>query len=166
MTMLRILHILLMPTTRPRRLAAAIVTLATLATATSAAAQRTAADSVLALDSAWARAYATNDTALALRVMADDFFMTTSSGGVKDRAAELADIRATPGLRMDYFRTEQVRSRLYGSAAVVTGVAAWQFAMNERVNAIRRRYTAVYARGGPLGWRLVALHMGQAPAGS
>jgi hypothetical protein len=64
---------------------------------------------------------------------------------------------------MDYFRTTDVRSRVYDGAAVVTGEAAWQFEMNGRVVSNRRRYTAVYSRGGPLGWQLVALHMGRAP---
>ena len=122
-----------------------------------------ASESILAIDSAWARAYARNDTVLAKQLMADDFFMTTTSGAVKDKTAELGDVRAQPGLRMDYFRTNDVRSRVYDGAAVVTGEAAWQFEMNGRVVANRRRYTAVYARGGPLGWQLVALHMGRAP---
>src|SRR3990170_4229161 len=61
-------------------------------------------------DSLWASNYVTHDSASAVNLMADDFFMTTSSGTVKDRAAELEDIRARPGLRMDYFRTEDVRA--------------------------------------------------------
>lgn len=114
-------------------------------------------------DSLWARNYALHDTASALHLMADDFFMTTSSGTVKDRAAELGDIRAQPGLRMDYFRTEDVRARDYGDTGVVTGLASWSFEMNGRTSTVRRRYTATYKRGGPLGWELVALHMGASP---
>ena len=125
--------------------------------------QRGGSESILAIDSAWARSYARHDTVLAKQLMADDFFMTSTSGAVKDKAAELGDVRAQPGLRMDYFRTSEVRSRVYEGAAVVTGEAAWQFEMNGRVMSNRRRYTAVYARGGPLGWQLVALHMGRAP---
>jgi hypothetical protein len=153
-----------------RRLPATAITLLTLATPPSSEAQRRTSDSqravndsLLALDSAWARTYALHDTVVAGQLMAEDFFMTTTSGEVKSKAAELGDVRRQPGLRMDYFRTAQVRSRVYGNAAVVTGEAAWQFEMNGRVITNRRRYTAVYARGGPLGWQLVALHMGRAP---
>jgi hypothetical protein len=35
--------------------------------------------------------------------------------------------------------------------------------MNGQTNDTKRRYTIVYARGGPLGWRIVAMHMGRAP---
>jgi hypothetical protein len=34
--------------------------------------------------------------------------------------------------------------------------------MNGNSSTVRRRYTAVYSRGGALGWRMVALHMGRA----
>ncbi len=114
-------------------------------------------------DSLWARNYAIHDTAAALQLMADDFFMTSSQGRTKDRLEELADIRPSQGLTMRYFRTEGARLREYGEAGVVTGIAAWSYEMNGRESTVRRRYTAVYRRGGPLGWQLVALHMGVAP---
>jgi serine-type D-Ala-D-Ala carboxypeptidase/endopeptidase len=125
--------------------------------------QREPADSsLLRVDSAWARSYAMNDTATALQLMSDDFFMTTTTGTVKNKAAELADVRPAPNLRMKYFRTEQVRTRTYGDAGVVTGVAEWSFEMGGSTSTLRRRYTALYSRGGRLGWLLVALHMGRA----
>lgn len=112
------------------------------------------------VDSAWARSYATNDTALALNVMAPDFLMTSPNGRLKDRATEMADIRATPGLTMHYFRTSDVQVRIQDGTAAVAGLAAWEFEFQGRTNATRRRYTATYARGGPLGWQLIALQMG------
>ena len=117
---------------------------------------------LLALDSVWARNYATHDTTKAKALMADDLFVTSVNGSTKDRETELRDIRPAGGLTMEYFRTEQVRVRVYGSAGVVTGVAAWAFQMNGRASSFRRRYTATYVQGGPLGWQLVALHMGRA----
>lgn len=123
-----------------------------------------AADSLRALDSAWARTYATHDTALALSLLSPDLIVTSASGALKDRARELGDIRPFPGLAMRYFRTSDVRVRAQGDGGVVTGLAEWEFTLNGRVNTVRRRYTAVYARGGPLGWQMVALHIGLAPA--
>jgi hypothetical protein len=118
---------------------------------------------VLSLDSLWARTYATHDTVGASRLMSDQFFMTSANGAVKNKAAEMNDIRPSPGLRMEYFRTEDVKVHVYGSAAVVSGFAVWAFDMNGRSSSARRKYTAVYLRGGPLGWQLVELHMAAAP---
>lgn len=143
-----------------------IATFALSMTAGTAVAQAPSSDvrALLALDSVWARNYATHDTANALKLMADDFFMVGTNGTTtKDRATELGDIRPNPGLKMEYFRTEQPRVHVYGSTGVVSGVASWAFEWNGRPNTARRRYIAVYARGGPLGWRLVELHMAPPP---
>lgn len=123
------------------------------------------ADSVRRLDSLWANAYATHDTVFALRAMADDFTMTAGSGTKKDRRAELGDVRESPGYVVQYFRSRDVDVRVHGGAAVVTGRLEWIAAPAGRTAPeTRRRYTATWVRGGPLGWRLVALHVGPAPA--
>lgn len=131
--------------------------------AVNGAAAQSAVDSVRALDSAWARAYATHDTTLALALFAPDLLVTSANGSLKSRADELGDIRPQPGLRMQYFRTSEVNVRVYGRSAVVTGLASWRFTFNERDSEVSRRYTAVYVAGGALGWRMVGLHMGRAP---
>jgi ketosteroid isomerase-like protein len=130
-----------------------------------AAAQRNAADSVSFLDAAWAYAYRSHDTTFAKRLFAADLVVTSANGALKDREMELNDIRPTPDLMMEYFRTDSVRVRVHGNAAVVTGIAEWRFRYRGQSTTNRRRYTAVYTRGGPLRWRMVALHMGRA-AGS
>jgi hypothetical protein len=117
------------------------------------------------LDSAWARAYATHDTTIALSLFAENIVVTSVGGALKDRAGELADIRARPDLKMEYFRTSDFQVRIHEGTAVVTGLAEWRYTMNSQVSNPRRRYTAVYVRGGPLGWRMLALHMGRAPEG-
>ena len=85
----------------------------------------------------------------------------SSNGAVKDRATELADVRPAAGMKLKSFTTSQVRVRLYGTAGVVTGIVEWAFD-GGKTSVTRRRYTAVYAKGGPLGWQLVTLHMGRA----
>jgi ketosteroid isomerase-like protein len=122
-----------------------------------------AVDSILALDSAWARAYVTHDTVFARALFADDFVDTRSGGQVTGREAELADVRPIAGIHVEYFRTEDVRCRVYESTAVVTGLAVWSVNANGQSSTLRRRYTAVYVRGGPLGWRMAALQLGSAP---
>lgn len=127
----------------------------------SAAAQSTR-DSLLALDSAWARSYATSDTALANKLFDDSLIVTGGNGRLKDKKGEMADVGPLPpGFQIHYFRTSDVRAQ--ARAGVVTGLAEWSWTFNGRTSTARRRYTAVYARGGPLGWRMVALHIGPAP---
>ena len=136
-----------------------------LATAGAARAQG-GADTVRRLDSAWARSYATHDTALAQSLFAEDILVTSTNGAVKNRAGEIADVRPQAGLKMAYFRTKDVDVRMHANrTAVVGGIAEWSFEYNGRPNEVRRRYTAVYVPGGPLGWRMVALHIGRAPEG-
>jgi len=130
-----------------------------------AMAQQNAADSVAFLDSRWAYAYRSHDTTFAKRLFAAELVVTSANGTLKDREKELDDIRPAQDLEMDYFRTDSVRVRVHGTAAVVTGIAEWRFIYRGQPATNRRRYTAVYTRGGPLRWRMVALHMGRA-AGS
>jgi ketosteroid isomerase-like protein len=145
------------------KLPLALVALATLLPL-SARAQSPAADSVRALDAGWARAYATHDTTFASRLFADDLTVTVASGRIKTKADELRDVAPAEGLRVHYFRTVGVDVRLEADSAVVTGIAEWEFEHGGRVSAVRRAYTATYARGGPLGWRMVALQLRAAPA--
>jgi len=129
--------------------------------APSAGAQSTR-DSLLVLDSAWARSYATADTALANKLFDDSLIVTSGTGRLKDKKGEMADVGPLPpGFQIHYFRTSDVR--VQPRAGVVTGLAEWSWTSNGRTSTTRRRYTAVYARGGPLGWRMVALHIGPAP---
>jgi ketosteroid isomerase-like protein len=123
----------------------------------------TPADTLRRLDSLWARSYATNDTVLGGKLFDDSLVVTSSNGRVRDKKSEMADVGPTPGGQIHYFRTSDVQARAYGSAGYVVGLAEWSYTYNGRKGDYRRRYTAVYARGGPLGWRMVALHIGPAP---
>ena len=121
------------------------------------------ADTIRRLDSLWARMYQTHDTVTADKLYADDLVFTATQGNLKTKAQEMADVRPYPGTTVDYFRTASADVRIYGSTAVVTGQAEWKTTSGANSSEVRRRYTMVYARGGPLGWRIVAVHMGRAP---
>lgn len=111
---------------------------------------------VRALDSLWSRMYAMHDTAAALQLYADGLVFVSANGNTKTRAQELADIRATPGLKMDYFRSTPTAVRVYDRLALVTGDAEWSFSMSGGpARRVQRGYTAIYVRGGPLGWRIL-----------
>ena len=118
---------------------------------------------VRALDSLWARMYATHDTAVALRLYADDLLFTGGNGSRKTKQQELADVRPAAGLVMDYFRTTPDSIVVRGDTATVTGRAEWRFTMNGNAREVRRSYTHTYVRGGELGWRIVAVNMGSVP---
>jgi hypothetical protein len=133
-----------------------------LAMPVAARAQATARDSVARLDSAWARSYAVHDTATAQALFARDLMVVGGNGATKNREGELRDIRPAAGLKMHFFRTSDVTIHCYTGSCAVVGVAEWEFEFNGRVNTTRRRYSANYVRGGPLGWQMVALHISTA----
>lgn len=49
---------------------------------------------------------------------------------------------------MDYFR------------ATPTGAAEWRFTWNGQTREVQRAYTIMYSKGGPPGWRILAVHIG------
>jgi ketosteroid isomerase-like protein len=134
-----------------------------LTVAVSSASAQTPSELVRVLDSAWARSYATHDTAFAQALFATELAVTSGAGAVKTREEELADVRPSTGLQMHFFRTKDVDVRMYPGTAIVIGLAEWEFEMGGQTRNFRRRYTAVYVRGGSLGWRMVALHLSPAP---
>jgi hypothetical protein len=133
---------------------------AALLVSASAGAQSTAAQ-LRAIDSTWAHTYFTHDTATFLKIVAPEVVITATNGSTKDRAKELEDVKPYPGMTVNYFRSANVT--VIERAGVVIGTLEWETSSNGRTSPIRRRYTATYAKGGPLGWQMVALHIGQAP---
>lgn len=147
-----------------RTLMAAGVIAITLAGGSSAG--QSSQETLRTLDTGWARAYVAHDTGFALRLFHEHLVVTSGAGQLKNRDGELADIRHTPGLKVHDFRTVDVRIQVYDSTGVVTGRAEWSFTTGGRKSDARRRYTATYARGGPLGWQMVALHLSSVPPSS
>ena len=130
--------------------------------AVAAAAQSPSVEQIRALDSVWTRSYFTHDTVAAMSVLSPDIFITATNGSFKNRDAELNDVREYPGTTVNYFRSTDVTVRRYQGSAVVTGQLEWEMNTGGRTSALRRRYTAVYAPGGPRGWHMVVLHIGAA----
>lgn len=112
------------------------------------------------LDSLWASLYAQHDTASAIQLYSESLVFLSADGRHKTRAEELGDIRPAPGLTMEYFRSNPTTVKTFDRVAVVGGTASWRFAMNGTPRQIERPYTAIYGRGGPLGWRILAVQMG------
>lgn len=118
--------------------------------------------SVRRLDSLWANAYASHDTAFSAALLDPRIMIVSANGNIKSRARELADVAPDSSSRVDYFRSRDVQVHLYDRAAVVVGILEWSLTSGGRTTVIRRRYSAMYAQGGALGWRIVALNIGAA----
>lgn len=88
------------------------------------------------------------------RIYSDEFIYTTPDGEVRDKARQLAFTRAGD-LRLESGRSDDVRVRVYGDTAVMTGRFTAKGKFRDRAIDIRERYTAVWVKGRGR-WRLVA----------
>ena len=79
---------------------------------TARAPAQTVRDTLLRLDSAWARLYGTADTGLANELFDDSLFVTSGNGRIKNKTGEMADVGPLqPGFEIHYFRTSDVPAR-------------------------------------------------------
>ncbi len=113
---------------------------------------------VMALNRAWAEAITKGDPAALDRLFADDLVVTSGSGEIRNKPSEIKDAASAPDPNFIWihpFTTEDVRVRIYGDAAVVTGLAKWTFRYKGPDVNQQRRYTHLYVkRHGQ--WRIVA----------
>jgi ketosteroid isomerase-like protein len=79
-----------------------------------------AAKQILELEKQWSVANVQKDIATLDRIMADDYIGIESVGMVANKAQEIADIR-TGGVVVEAEQPTQMKVRLYGNTAVVTG---------------------------------------------
>lgn len=113
---------------------------------------------VLALNRAWAGAMVRGDRAALERIFSDDLVVTSGSGAVRGKEGELKDTTGSPDVKTYFFNTEDLRVRVYGGAAVLTGHARWRINYRGRDIDNERRYTCVYARERGR-WRMVAMQL-------
>ena len=103
------------------------------------------------------------DTAELGRLLADDLTYTHSTGVVETKEQFLAAI-SSQATRYRSIEPSEVRIRVYGEAAVVTGKVAMQATSRGQDLAFTARFTAVYARLGDA-WKLVAWQTTRLPEG-
>jgi ketosteroid isomerase-like protein len=114
---------------------------------------------ILALNREWAGAMVRGDRAALERIFSDDLFVTASNGTVRGKEGELNDTAGgDTSVKTYFFNTEDVRVRVYGDAAVLTGQAKWRINVGGRDIDNERRYTCVYAREKGR-WRMVAMQL-------
>jgi ketosteroid isomerase-like protein len=83
------------------------------------------------------------------------FTLTGSTGTLTTREQEVADLRS--GTRYQVFRNRDSRVRLYGDAAVVTGITHVEGQAQGKPYALDFQFTDTYVRR-PQGWVIVASH--------
>jgi ketosteroid isomerase-like protein len=75
---------------------------------------------VLAVEHAWMQAYLDDDVTALDSILANDYTLTDSTGGVSTKADDLANAR-THRVHFDAYDTSDLHVRVWGDTAVVTG---------------------------------------------
>ena len=101
--------------------------------------------------SAYLAAMRKGDAAAIAPFFADDYAATTETGGVQTKAQRLEWAKGDAA-RLSTLDYQDLKVRVYGETAVVTGLAASQGEGGTKVN---RRFTHVWVRQGGE-WRMVA----------
>lgn len=117
---------------------------------------------VLARNQAWCDAIVKGDKAQLENLLDDDFIITSGDGNLRDKAAELKDLLPTEDLKTLFFRTEQLRVRVYGDSAVLTGRAVWRINYKGREIDNERRFTSLFVKQNGV-WRIAAQQMTRPP---
>jgi len=117
---------------------------------------------LLALETAWDDAVVAKDTTALERIIADDFVMIGADGTVSDKRQLIEGI-ANPELQIEPFQTEDVRVRIYGNVAVLTGRYSQQGRWKGQAYETAARYTDVYVRSGGR-WHAVSAQATRIPA--
>ena len=94
------------------------------------------------------------DTAALEGILADDLTYTHSSGQTDTKASFLGALKSGT-IKYDSILTRDVRVRLYGSAAVVTGSAQVEVEVGQQRLSLAIRFTDVYAKKDGR-WQMVA----------
>src|SRR6266571_4589514 len=122
------------------------------------AASRVAADSreLSRLESVWNKAHLHGDADALDRIWAEDFTVAVPNMPVMTRADAIGVFR-TGQLSFRRHESSDLRFRIYGDAAVVTGRLRRTRCMNDATIEDDWRFTKVYVRHGNL-WKVVAFH--------
>ena len=112
------------------------------------------------MENDWLQAFFKNDDAFAGRFLAEDYIGTDEHGNVKTKAQEIAEIKAGAHLSTSGL-LDNIRVRLYGDAAVVTGrrIMKGLFQGKEYRSPYLWTDTFIKSDGS---WRCVASHVSKA----
>ncbi len=112
---------------------------------------------VLKVNKEYGEAYVRGDAEAVDRLMADDYISTISTGEVVDRARSMKEIKSGD-TKVESGQDDDVRVRVYGDTAVVTGLWASKGQNKGKAFDNKERYTAVYVKRDRR-WQVVAEHL-------
>ena len=115
------------------------------------------------LEDEWLTSYLRGDKATFDRVVADDFTGTDESAKVRSKMQERDLVQAVPGPAGVTLTNEDVKARVYGDTAIVTGriVSRVQSGGNANIN-FQSRFTDTFLRRQGR-WQVVARHYSRLP---
>jgi ketosteroid isomerase-like protein len=112
---------------------------------------------LLDLESKMAQAWVQRDTQFLEQILADDYTLAGAGDALMSKSQYLAGI-ADPEFRTTSAIVNDLRIRVYGDAAVVTGRATYRGWSKKRGRYVRRfRFTDTFVRRGST-WKCVATH--------
>ena len=119
-------------------------------------------DALTRLETAWNDAHKDGDAAALEQLWAEDLEVDVPGMPPMSKTEALAFAR-TGRMRFERYDTSDLKVRIYGDAAVVTGRLQRTRVLAGRQSADDWRFTKVYARQDGR-WRVVSFHASEAPA--
>jgi ketosteroid isomerase-like protein len=120
---------------------------------------------LMELERAYADAVARQDTKVIDGILDDSFIAISSRAEVRSKTEEINDIKPptpTPDFVLEGFNLEDIKVRLFGSTAVVTGRSILKTNYKGRSNTITFRYTRVYVKR-KKNWQVVTQQLTRIP---
>lgn len=139
----------------PSRFAACCIVLSALAAPAASADEAQDVAAILQAEREICAAFEREDADWLEAQLGPGFTLTSSAGKVTTTADEVADLRN--GTRYDVFRNRDTRVRLYGDAAVTTGITRVGGKSDGQAYAVEFQFTDTWIRK-PQGWVMVASH--------
>jgi len=116
---------------------------------------------VIATIAKWGEAVRSRNTKVLDEIFEENAVITNFDGTTRTKAAELELLKPDPANRTLSVKNEDVKVRVFGSAAVATAECRMSFVRNQKLMNSNFRYTAAFVRDKGR-WRIVALHTSRA----
>jgi ketosteroid isomerase-like protein len=113
-------------------------------------------DTIIQIEHAWGNALLKRDVAAWSRCLGDDWVITYSDGTLVTKPMALADLKEG-ALRIESFRLDDLKVRVYGDTAVVTGLITEKSKFRDKNTSGVRRFTDVFVKRDGR-WQAIASH--------
>jgi len=116
---------------------------------------------LIKIEKGWGEAYLKKDIALLDRILADDYMQTDSEGNFITKAQDLADLKSGAYVETSGVQ-ENVKARVYGDAAVVTGRSTVKAQYKGKDASGQFQWTDTFIKRDGR-WQCVASHISKIP---